>query len=504
MNKKLLAAVCLAAAATLNTAWAENYTSGDGRYAEPDFDRQMTQAEAENVKADGKTRSGEEIDAAQSEPLPITMTGDYASYDSVSGDFVAEGNVVITQGNETLKTVRAEGNMKTGDVWLKQGGTLVEPKTVMNGEWVYYNFNNKTGEIKQIHGKGNEDFFRAPHATIYPDKMVVDQGGETTRCPAVEHSPCLLVKADTFEIYPHDKMVAHNVKIYVKGKHVYSRDTWVNYLNDDGAARIMPSVVYEGDDEKGAYVKLKLDYDVDENTNLHAELPYYNRGHFRPIFRAKHDQRNYYVTYQSGWEDEDDEWVNKKNEIGFYYKPHYFIDGIPVTYSLYAHRGLWKNDKRGWQSWHTEYGAYLTHDRIYLFDSKKTFLDLRIGKKWVDESRTDETRSTMLYQATLGQKLGDKWNTWVGYYRENETSNLFDIGQPDMERELRNGLSYKPDDRNTLSIANRYYMGKHENYETIYTWRHRFCCWAITFEYEHAHTDKEDTQWNIRYEFINW
>ena len=91
MNKKLLAAVCLAEAATLNTAWAENYTSGDGRYAEPDFDRQMTQAEAENVKADGKTRSGEEIDAAQSEPLPITMTGDYASYDSVSGDFVAEG-----------------------------------------------------------------------------------------------------------------------------------------------------------------------------------------------------------------------------------------------------------------------------------------------------------------------------------------------------------------------------------------------------------------------------
>ena len=54
MNKKLLAAVCLAAAATLNTAWAENYTSGDGRYAEPDFDRQMTQAEAENVKAENR------------------------------------------------------------------------------------------------------------------------------------------------------------------------------------------------------------------------------------------------------------------------------------------------------------------------------------------------------------------------------------------------------------------------------------------------------------------
>lgn len=102
------------------------------------------------------------------------------------------------------------------------------------------------------------------------------------------------------------------------------------------------------------------------------------------------------------------------------------------------------------------------------------------------------------------KKLGDKWNTWVGYYRENETSNLFDIGQPDMERELRNGLSYKPDDRNTFSIVNRYDMGKHENYETIYSWRHRFCCWAISFEFEHAHTEAEDTQWNIVYEFLNW
>ena len=38
--------------------------------------------------------------------------------------------------------------------------------------------------------------------------------------------------------------------------------------------------------------------------------------------------------------------VDKKNEIGFYYKPHYFIDGIPVTYRLYAHRGLWKMKKQ--------------------------------------------------------------------------------------------------------------------------------------------------------------
>ena len=129
---------------------------------------------------------------------------------------------------------------------------------------------------------------------------------------------------------------------------------------------------------------------------------------------------------------------------------------------------------------------------------------MTIGKKWVDESLTDETRSTMMYYGTLGQKLGSKWYTWAGYYREKVTSDLYDLGQPDMERELRNGISYKPDDKNTFTIVNRYDTGKHENYETTYTWTHRFCCWAISFEYEQEHFDGGDRQWNIRYEFLNW
>lgn len=163
-----------------------------------------------------------------------------------------------------------------------------------------------------------------------------------------------------------------------------------------------------------------------------------------------------------------------------------------------------ENEETGRQSWHTEYGAFLTHDRIYLFNSKNTFLDLSVGKKWVDESYTDETTNTMAYYGTLGQKISDKWYTWAGYYREKYTSNLFDYDQPDMERELRNGISYKPDDKNTFTIVNRYDMGQHENYETTYTWTHRFCCWAISFEYEQEHFDGGDKQLNIKYEFLNW
>lgn len=58
-----------------------------------------------------------------------------------------------------------------------------------------------------------------------------------------------------------------------------------------------------------------------------------------------------------------------------------------------------------------------------------------------------------MYYATLGQKLAPKWDTWVGYYREDIISNLYDYGQPDMGRELRNGLSFKLDDKTLLRLS---------------------------------------------------
>lgn len=145
MKKKALAAACLMSLAVSQAVFAEEYVTGDSRYTSPDFQEQKQEREAGVIKDKSKKKK----QAEAGEPMPITLWGDRATYDQGSGDFVAEGNVKIVQGDETLLTTRAEGNMKTGDVWLKQGGTLQEPDTTMNGEWVYYNFNSKTGEIKK-------------------------------------------------------------------------------------------------------------------------------------------------------------------------------------------------------------------------------------------------------------------------------------------------------------------------------------------------------------------
>ncbi len=489
--KKMFLAAALAASVCV-PVYASQFDNSDASiYAAPEYDEDIiaTQVVEKSAKEEN-----------QGKALPIKLTGDKAEYDSVSGDFHLSGNVVITQGMEKLVTTHAHGNMKTGDVWLEQGGSVVEPGTTMTGKWVHYNFNTKTGEIKEITGKGKKEWFDAPHATIYADRMVVDEGGVMSRCPSKEHPPCLSVEAKTFEIYPKEKMVAHDVKVYVRGKHIYSRDIWVNEVNDNGA-RIIPRIGYGGSDN-GVYIKVDAGWQFDEKTSANAELTKYSKVGYKPMYSVKHNERNFDITYQNGWEEDDDDWYKKQNNWKFNYKPHHFIDGLPLSYSGYFEYGLWKNDQTGRRSWHKEYAVYLNHDPIYLFNSKNTVLNLTVGKKWVNESYTGDTKSTDMYYARLNQKLGRKWDTWVGWYREDITSSLFDIGQPDMAKELRNGLRWSPNKNDTFSVVNRYDIGKGHQYETRYAWLHKFCCWALELSYEKEQYE-DDSSVKIQYYFYN-
>ena len=490
--KKMLLAATLAASMCV-PAYANYSNSGDGVYNAPEYDSAVS-----TTRVVEPTEKEKNMD----KPLPINFTGDKAEYDSVSGDFYLQGNVVITQGKEILKTTYAQGNMKTGDVWLEQGGTIIEPVSTLSGKWAYYNFNTKTGEIKEVHGTGDKDWYSAPHATIHPDKMVLDEGGTMSRCPAVNHVPCLSVTAKTFEIYPKQKMVAKDVKVYVKGKHIYSKDIWVRDLTETNKTRIIPRIGYDGSDN-GAFIKIDAEWNFGEKTKLNVDLPYYTKADFKPMVELEHDERNFSLTYKTGWEEDDDDWYKKQNNWKFEYKPHHFIDGLPLSYSGYFEYGLWKNDNTGRKSWHKEYAAFLRHDPIYLFGSKNTVLDLTVGKKWVHESYTDDTNATDLYYAVLSQKIASKWSTWVGWYREDITTTLFDIGQPDMDQELRNGLRYKADDKNIFTVINRYDLDNSTQYETNYRWLHRFCCWALEFEYEKEHHGDHDDSFKVYYYFYN-
>ena len=464
------------------------------------------------------------------EVLPLIVTGDDARYASESGDFIIEGKVCLQQGTTRLTSTRAVGNVKTGDVWLLEGGSLQEPDNVANVHWAHYNFNNKTGELLHLKGvstpdseKNNHDFYEAPHGVIENGKMILDQGGTTTRCPAVQHSPCLSVEAKTITIIPNDRIVAKGVKVFAKGRHIYSRDVWVNNLKKTKNT-IMPRIGWK--DDKGWYVALDYEHPIGNPllknpTTFSMRQVYYSKSKYKPFYSIRHDQQDFYVRLNDGYVYDSDNdlidegiWLHKKTDWGLFVKPHRIAKGLPLTYDAGITHGLWKYTNEDWSSWHTEATVKLRHDRIHLFGSKKVYLDLMVGYKWIKESLDNEvTRKhgkrldTDIYHASIGYRFSKKWNVWESFHHENKTSYLFSLGQPDFSREWRTGIEWTPDERNRVAIVNRYNADNgswsHGNYSTFFSWSHRFCCEGITVSYERKHYN-HDNAWTVNLDLYNW
>lgn len=472
------------------------------------------------VQAKAKKHKQKEVKDDYSQ-LPVKVDGDHIEYENQTGDFVATGRVRIAQGPVNLATNYAFGNMKTGDIYLLEGGTILQPGNRTEGKWAHYNYNNKTGEMKEVKGRGFKDFYTAPHVFMMPDKMVADQGGVTTRCDAKKHVPCMHITAKTFEVYPKEKMVAHNVKGYVKGVQIYTRKLWINDMTDRKPMPIHPSVGWNGS-RNGFYAKLEYDHPLNEKDDIQINWTQYSRAKFKPQYKFHHREKNWDFRYYDGWEEDGDNWYHKQSDFRLRYKPHHFIKGLPLTFSANYEYGLWSqwNTRKretvhkghGDKSWHREFAYYINHDPIKLIGPDTT-LHLTYGRKWVHESLSTETTVTNMYYTTLRQKISNNLNVWVGDMREKKTSSLYEINNSDMDREFRAGIQYKPDKNNTFSIVNRYDYSSHRQYATTYTWYHRLCCWAYQLSYTKnwhvyepdAHRSGDDArELEFQLFFYNW
>jgi len=480
------------------------------------------------VSSDSKGNKKKEKTSAQ--PLPLIIKGNDARYSSESGDFIIEGNVRLKQGLTNVTSTKAVGNANTGDIWLLEGGTLNEPTNRVNARWAHYNFNKETGELLHLKGassanprSGKFDYYEAPHGLIEHGMLIMDQGGMSTRCPAVKHHPCVSVKAKTITIIPNDRIIARGVQVFVKGKHVYSRDVWINELNKENK-QTKPRIGW--DNERGWYASLEYSRPIGNPllknpTTFYMEQIFYTKSKYKPFYGITHDRRDFYVRVNSGYvydsdNDELDEgiWLNKKIDWGLFLKPHRIAKGLPLSIDGYITHGLWKYSNQNWESWHTEKAVFLRHDRFYPLGGKKLYMDLMVGRKWIHESLNNDTTrrygnslNTNIYHGTLGYRFSNKWNIWTTYHNEHRTSYLFSKDQPSFVKDLSMGIAWDPDKHNSFTIINRRNLDSethtHGNYTTTFTWRHRFCCELLTVSYEKKHYNHEN-KWTVKFDFLSW
>ena len=507
---------------------APGLSASDGEVKKAGNQASLTGNEGKPASSDNKEKkTGEKKEAKK---LPLVIKGNDAQYSSESGDFIIEGNVTLEQGVTKMYSSKAVGNEKTGDIWLLEGGTIEEPTNKVYSRWAHYNYNRETGELLHIKGAARPDansnkfdYYEAPHGLIENGMMIIDQGGMTTRCPAVKHHPCLSVKAKTITIIPNDRIIARKVHVFVKGKHIYSRDVWVNDLQKKNN-QLSPHIGW--DDDKGWFVSLEYSRPIGNPllknpTVFSMDQTYYSKSKYKPFYSIRHDQRDFYVRVNSGYiYDSDDDrldegrWLQKKIDWGVFLKPHRIAKGLPLSIDGYITHGLWKYSHRNWESWHTEKAVYLRHDRFYPLGGQKLYVDLMVGRKWINESldngttrRYGKNLNTNIYHGTVGYRFSNKWNIWTSYHNEKKTSYLFSKGQPSFSKDLRLGIAWTPDQHNTLAIVNSRNLDSasrtHGNYTTTFSWLHRFCCEVLSVSYQKKHYNGEN-KWTVRFEFLNW
>ena len=504
-------------------------------------------SETKSLLAGNKTKSASPADKGNkpkakngAQQLPLIIKGDDAQYSSESGDFIIEGNVRLKQGLTNVTSTKAVGNANTGDIWLLEGGTLQEPTNRVNARWAHYNFNKETGELLHLKGassanprSGKFDYYEAPHGLIEHGMLIMDQGGMSTRCPAVKHPPCVSVKAKTITIIPNDRIIARGVQVFVKGKHVYSRDVWINELNKENK-QTKPRIGW--DDEKGWYVALEYSRPIGNPrlknpTTFYMDQIYYTKSKYKPFYGITHDRKDFYVRVNTGYVYDSDNdaldegiWLQKKIDWGLFLRPHRIAKGLPLSFDGYITHGKWKYSHQNWESWHTEKAVFLRHNRFYPLGGKKLYMDLMFGRKWIRESygnfsawdrvhrvsrRYGENLHTNIYHGTLGYRFSNKWNVWTTYHNEHKTSYLFSKGQPSFVKDLSIGVAWNPDKHNSFTIVNRRNLDSetrtYGNYTTTFSWRHRFCCEMLSVSYEKRYYDtNKDHKWTIKFEFLNW
>ena len=93
--------------------------------------------------------------------VPVAVEGDELFYDENTGDFVVQGNVVMTSlDKRRFITEHADGNLASQDVQVEDKAYMLQltdaqARIILNGYKTQYNWGKETGKMEDAKGRGN-------------------------------------------------------------------------------------------------------------------------------------------------------------------------------------------------------------------------------------------------------------------------------------------------------------------------------------------------------------
>ena len=419
-------------------------------------------------------------------PQPIEIVADEMYFSDKTGELFAKGNVVITQDKSKILADIIRGNDKETQVWVDGLARLTDPLTNITGMKLRYHYGSQFGFMQDVQGKCDHDYISGKNVHYEQGKLTAYHA-TTTTCPA-KGVPDHRITARKIEIWPGDRMVAYDAKIWIKNFVLYSTPRYSRSLKDDETE--FPSFGYE--DPDGFFIKQRLNYALTDRITAYTDLAYYSKAGFKPDFGISDYETDYSLKLITGYfKDGDGRRVRKEPELQFdwHQKP---IGKTKWNFYFTATYGKWTDDYKS--SWHEDYNLYFPRNPIYL-DKKKTWTwNNGFGFEWIRDSYNSSSQNLTKFNTSLSKRLTPWLTAWIGYNYTSNNASVFSYNQVNVTNELVRGFHIQLTKKTGLSFVNSYDMLHNRTYENYITLHQNLHCWNSRLEYR---TQAKQWRWDV-------
>ena len=449
---------------------------------------------------EAKQRLPEKIDP--NDPAPVAFEGDDLTYNTLTGEFTAKGNVDIIQiDGHRFQTPEAKGNLKTHDVYIEGKSKIMQltkdaPRVTLEGYNAVYNYGTKEGTMEKAKGKYGEYYISGKRFEFYPDHIIAYDAYQT-KCGA-KH-PDYRVEAKRMEIWPEQIIRMYDAK-FLMGTVVVGSRKYMERTFEEGEKPYFPKV--GRDSKRGWYIEDSFEFPIFNehfvailNAHMNTKQGIRSNGEFHYTNRHFTAMALYGYYY-----DGDGRWIKKEPGLDLIYRKHF--DHLPMTYKFEYEIGSWRS--RNTASTHQEIEAGLTRDPIHLGKNFRLFLatSYKITKDDIKNRRQNKkTVKGWNYSARVLKEFDDRFAAYAGFAYTKKTSqnSLYDYDTDSYSHKFSTGLSYKLTEKDRFVVGWKFDTTNGHLKDTDCYWYRDLHCSTLIFRWR----AKRD-EWDIRWQFTPW
>lgn len=369
-----------------------------------------------------------EIDTGISSDNPMTVTADRMHMNQTTGDVDVQGKVIIRHMMDTYSTEYLYGNTIVKRYVSPGEIRWTNPTTNVKASRADYDAGMNRGHFENIRGWDSGRYYFQGDSAVYDreqNRMTVQKGYMTTR-HAVAKVPDYRIEADSIDIYPGDRYVAHNVQLKAKNTTLISMSTYSGSLKSNEGEispwSLIPRPTFDSDNGFGLTNAVVIPINRNPDFTLYARNAWYTKEGYKPDVGLQYRTgegtfRFHYAEEESTTNDDGGIWVKKRPSLE-YSTRNYYLGGSPFYVGASGEVGYWDEDQGGRhvKGSYKGYDMYISSDPLKIgkfmsFGWKAGYAKDYYGYKLDDGSHI---RQNSYYQVGLSGHYGSA-NAWIYY-----------------------------------------------------------------------------------------